>query len=197
MVAPQKQIVPEPKPYQWTRDEYYKMGEIGFFNGKRIELIEGKIIEMSPIHSPHATAVTLCDEIIRETFGRGWVVRVHNPLSLGGDSDPQSDVAVVAGKTRDFKETHPTTAALLIEVADSSLIYDSESKASLYAKSGIADYWIVNLQDRQVEVYRRPIADENAEFGFIFADKMIFRESDSVKPLAKPKASIKVADLLP
>ncbi|MGH9832619.1 MAG: Uma2 family endonuclease, partial [Blastocatellia bacterium] len=86
---------------------------------------------------------------------------------------------------------------LVVEIADGSLDFDRGEKASLYAKAGIADYWIVNLQDRQVEVYRRPMVDANARFGFNYADKMIFKEDDPVKPLAKPKASIVVADLLP
>ncbi len=197
MATAQRYIIPEPRPYQWTREEYYKMGELGFFDDKRVELIEGRVFEMSPIYSPHATSVTLAGEVLREIFGRGWVVREEKPLSLGTNSDPEPDIALVAGKTRDFKDAHPTTAALVIEVADSSLSYDRNHKASLYAKAGIADYWIVNLQDRQIEVHRRPISDANAEFGFSYGDKMIFKEGDSAKPLAKPKASIAVADLLP
>jgi Uma2 family endonuclease len=98
---------------------------------------------------------------------------------------------------RDFKDAHPTTAALVIEVADLSLSYDRTHKASLYAKVGIAGYWIVNWQDRRIEVHRLPIADANAEFSFSYGDKMIFNEGDSVKPLAKPKASVAVVDLLP
>lgn len=176
---------------------YYKMGELGFFDDKRVELIEGRVFEMSPIYSPHATSVTLAGEVLREIFGRGWIVREEKPLSLDANSDPEPDIALVAGKARDFKDAHPTTAALVIEAADSSLSYDRNHKASLYAKAGIADYWIVNLQDRQIEVHRRPIADANAEFGFSYGDKMIFKEGDSVKPLAKPKVSIAVADLLP
>jgi Uma2 family endonuclease len=173
------------------------MGEIGFFEDKRVELIEGEVIEMSPIYSPHATSVTLAGEVLREIFGKGWVVREEKPLSLGVNSDPEPDIALVAGKARDFKDAHPTTAALVIEVADSSLSYDRSRKVSLYAKAGIPDYWILNLQDRQIEVHRRSIADATAEFGFSYGDKMIFKEGDSVRPLAKPKVSIAVADLLP
>ncbi|HKQ76319.1 MAG TPA: Uma2 family endonuclease [Blastocatellia bacterium] len=197
MATAQRHIISESRPYQWTREEYYKMDEFGFFDDKRVELIEGEVIEMSPINSPHATSVTLSGEVLREIFGKGWVVREEKPLSFGINSDPEPDIAVVAGKIRDFEEAHPSTAALVIEVADSSLIYDRTRKATLYAKAGIADYWILNLQDRQIEVHRRPIADANAEFGFSYGDKMIFKEGDSVKPLAKPKASIEVADLLP
>ncbi len=197
MSTPQTQIVTEPKPHRWTREEYYKMGEQGFFQDRRVELIEGEVIEMSPVYAPHVTSVMATTEILREVFGKGWLIREEKPLGLGINSDPEPDVVVVAGKRGDFKDAHPTTAALIIEVADSSLSYDRTYKASLYAKAGITDYWIVNLQERQIEVYRRPMVDANARFGFSYADKMIFKEGDSVKPLVKPKAAIAVADLLP
>jgi Uma2 family endonuclease len=197
MSTPQTQIITEPKPHRWTREEYYKMGEQGFFQDRRVELIEGEVIEMSPVYAPHVTSVMAIAEVLRAIFGKGWLVREEKPLSLGINSDPEPDVVVVAGKLGDFKDAHPTTAALVIEVADSSLSYDRTYKASLYAKAGIADYWIVNLQERQIEVHRRPIIDANARFGFSYADKMIFKEGDSVKPLAKPKVSIAVAELLP
>jgi Uma2 family endonuclease len=197
MATPQKYLNADPKPYRWTREDYYKLGEVGILTNKNVELIEGEVIEMSPIYSPHMTGVTLADDVMREIFGKGWVVRVQGPLSLGTDSDPQPDVAVVAGKTRDFRNAHPSTAALVIEVAVSSLDYDRKQKSSIYAKAGIKDYWIVNVQDEQLEVYRRPIADGNGEYGFIYAQVLILKKGDVVKPLAKPKAIITVADLLP
>jgi len=197
MSTARRHIIPESRPYRWTREEYYKIGEIGFFEDKRVELIEGEVIEIGPIYGPHATSVTLAGDVLRAIFGKGWVVREEKPLSLGDDSDPEPDIALVEGKARDFKDAHPTTAALVIEVADSSLLYDRSRKARLYAKSGILDYWILNLQDRQIEVHRRPIADAASEFGFSYGDKMIFKEDDSVTPIARPDVSIAVADLLP
>lgn len=192
-----KKALAEPAPHRWTREEYYKIGELGFFDGKRVELIEGEVIEMSPVYSPHVTSIVVTADVFRLAFGKGWVIREEKPISLGESSDPEPDIAIVAGKARDYKDAHPTTAALVVEVSDSSLTYDRNEKASLYAKSGIKDYWIVNLQDRQVEVYRRPIADDSAEFGFSYATKMIFKEGDSVTPLARSKAKIAVSDLLP
>jgi Uma2 family endonuclease len=190
-------LTPEPKVHKWTRDEYYKMGEMGLFEGKHVELIEGEVIEMSPINEPHATSVTLVDDKLHEVFSKGWVIRIQAPLSLGEESDPQPDAAVVVGQARDFKAAHPTTAALVVEVADSLLAYDRKEKASLYAKAGLADYWILNLQNRQLEAHRRPQTDANAEFGFSYAEVLIFEETDSVTPLSAPKAIIAVADLLP
>jgi Uma2 family endonuclease len=193
------EITPANAPHvrRWTRDEYYKMNDMGLFAGKRVELIEGEIIEMSAIYGPHATGVTLADDVMRKVFGEGWVVRVQNPLSFSGISEPEPDIAVVAGRTRDFNTTHPKTAALVIEVADSSLKYDRDHKGSLYAKVGIADYWIVNVQERQLEVHRQPVADGEAEFGLSYADVQILQAGDSVSPLAKPEAVVAVADLLP
>jgi Uma2 family endonuclease len=187
----------EPQPHRWTRADYYKMGELGLLPEKNVELIEGEIIEMSPIHSPHATAVTLLNEVLREVFSKGWVIREEKPLSLGTNSDPQPDLAVVAGKVRDYAQAHPDTAALVIEVAESTLSYDRKRKASLYAKAGIQDYWIINLVNQQVEVHRRPIADKDAPSGFSYGELSIFKDGDKVAPLAKPKAKIAVADLLP
>lgn len=197
MATAQAKIINEPRTYLWSREDYYKMSDTGLFNGKRVELIEGQVIEMSAMYGPHATAVTLADDTLREVFGKGWVVRIQLPISISGISEPEPDVAIVAGKARNFKESHPTSAALVIEVADSSLEYDRDFKGSLYAKTGIADYWIINLFHEQIEVYRRPIADDEAEFGVSYGDKLVFKRGDSVRPLAKPKATIAVADLLP
>jgi Uma2 family endonuclease len=197
MATAQARIITEPRVHLWTREDYYKMNDAGLFNGKRVELIEGQVIEMSAMHGPHATALTLAYETLSDVFGKGWVVRIQLPITISGISEPEPDVAIVAGKARHFKESHPTSAALVVEVADSSIEYDRDFKGSLYAKAGIADYWIINLLQEQVEVYRRPIADSEAEFGVSYGDKLIFRRGDLVKPLAKPKAAIAVDDLLP
>ncbi len=197
MATPQQHLNLMPHPYRWTREEYYRLGELDFFDNKRVELIEGEVIEMSPIYSPHATTVTLVQEVMSQIFQKGWVIRIQQPLSLGTKSDPQPDIAVVIGKARDYKNSHPVTAVLVVEVADSSISFDRKAKASLYAKASLADYWIVNVQDEQVEVYRRPILDEKAAYGFSYAETLIFKKGDVLKPLAKAKISIAVADLLP
>lgn len=186
-----------PRPYKWNREEYYKMGDAGFFNRRRVQLVGGEVIETSPVTSQHATSTVLAADVLRDVFGSNWVIRQQAPIAISKFSEPNPDIAVAFGKSRDFKEAHPRTAALVIEVADSTLQYDRNQKASLYAKAGIADYWVVNLQQRRVEVYRRPILDATAKFGFSYANRMIFKEGDTIKPLAKPKAAIAVADLLP
>lgn len=197
MATAQAEIVPEPKVHRWTRTEYYKMADAGLFADKHVELIEGKVIEMSPMYSPHATSVTLADEVMREAFGKGWVIRIQLPLTISDISEPEPDLVVVRGNTRDFTNAHPTSADLVVEIAESSLEIDRKYKASLYAKAGIADYWIVNVVNGQLEVCRRPIVDDEAEYGFNYGDKMIFKAGDSISPLAKPEAKIAVAELLP
>lgn len=187
----------EPQVHLWTRDEFYQLGEFGLFKDRPIELIEGRIIEMSPMGAPHMALVTIIGDILREVFGSGYFIRGQGPLDLGELFQPQPDIAVIAGKARDYIKTHPTTAVLVIEVAESSLAYDRTVKTSLYARAGLADYWIVNLVDHQLEVYRQPQADPAAQFGFSYGQKQVFKVGDALSPLARPEARIAVADLLP
>src|ERR1044072_8749153 len=93
----------------WTQDEYYKMAELGFFRGKRVELIEGEIIEMSPMKSLHATAVLLVIEILRQEFKKGYVVSGQLPMTFSKISEPEPDAMVVKGEIRDFLKAHPKT----------------------------------------------------------------------------------------
>jgi Uma2 family endonuclease len=178
----------------WTRDEYYQMAELGFFHGKRVELIEGEIIEMSPMKSLHATALSLLIEVLRLSFIKGFIIRSQLPMSFSQTNEPEPDAAVVKGTIRDYTSAHPKTAELIIEVSDSTLRYDRTKKAGLYAKNKIQEYWILNLKNRSLEVYRRPIRDE--KLGFVYTEIKILTEKDSVAPLAKSDAKIKVADIL-
>jgi Uma2 family endonuclease len=173
------------------------MADVGLFDGKHVELIEGQVIEMSPMGSPHITAVTLTGDVLRRVFGIGYFVRIQGPIDFGEISEPEPDVAIIAGDVRDYKDAHPTTAVLIVEVADTSLTYDRTTKASLYAKAGIAEYWIVNLMDRQLEVHRQPTADASQPYGFGYATVTVRTAADVVAPLAIPQATIAVADVLP
>jgi Uma2 family endonuclease len=182
---------------RWTRDEYYRMAEAGIFKpGERVELIDGEVVEkVSPQSPPHANATVVVSEALRAAFHEGHHVRVQVPLLLGS-SEPEPDVAVVAGHPRDFSD-HPTAAVLVVEVAQSSLAADRSEKASLYARAGIADYWIVNLVDRRLEVYRDPIELPSAPHGFAYAAATVLLPGQSVRPLARPDAEVAVDALLP
>ncbi|HRH45325.1 MAG TPA: Uma2 family endonuclease [Pyrinomonadaceae bacterium] len=190
-------FVEEPRQFKWTKSQYHQLAELGLFEGKRTEFLEGEIIEMPTMNSPHATGLTLTDDALRKIFSEGFVIRNQMPLDFEGDFETVPDLAIVKGNTRDFFDSHPQTADLVIEVSDTTLSYDRNRKASLYAKFGINDYWVLNLKNQKLEVYRSPIEDENAYYGFSFSEKLTFKESDEVSPFAKPDAKIKVADLLP
>lgn len=182
---------------RWTREEYERMVEKGVFHpGERAELIDGEILTMTPQGSAHATAVCLVEEALRVAFGAGYVVRAQLPLAIDPASEPEPDVAVVPGSPRDYRDAHPATALLVVEVADTTLGFDRDWKGSLYARARIADYWIVNLTDRLLEIYRDPAPSASARYGWEYRTRRRFGPSDSASPLAA-QTSIAVADLLP
>ena len=181
---------PAPRRWNWTKDQYHRMAEAGFFDGYRVELVAGEIFQMAPISGPHASSTLLAQHVLQQAFGDGYIVRPQMPLELDNGSEPEPDIAVVQGSIRDFIGSHPSTAALLVEISRSTLLYDRKEKAELYARAGIPEYWIVNLKARQLEVFRAP---QNGKYG----DKKIIAADASIAPLAAPDAQIAVADLLP
>lgn len=183
---------------RWTRLEYERLAETGFFRpGEPIELIGGDLLVAEPQGEPHAVAVGLAEDALHAAFGPGWVVREEKPIALDDDSEPEPDLAVVPGTHRDYLAGHPARPVLVVEVADTSLASDREHKGSLYARAGIADYWIVNLVDRALEVYREPLPDAPAPFGWRYTSVDTLRPPASVSPLVMPGARLAVADLLP
>jgi Uma2 family endonuclease len=181
---------------RWTKKEYYRLGELGFFDGQRVELIEGQLMVHRPQNSLHADTVDGVDDVLRALFGAGYRVRCQLPIDLGQPTEPEPDVAVVVGRRRQYRNAHPTSAELIVEVADSSLDYDRDSKGSLYARAGISDYWIVNVVDNQVEVYRDPVPDPTARHGYRYRTRTDLRPPQTVSPLTLPQAVIPVSDLL-
>ncbi|HJT77697.1 MAG TPA: Uma2 family endonuclease [Gemmataceae bacterium] len=188
-----------PKRLLWDSDEYYRLADMGLFQGRRVELIGGEILEMPAQKNFHAVGISLTEDALRAAFGPAYWVRVQMSLDLSPRSVPDPDLAVVPGTPRQHAAAagNPTTALLIVEVSDTTLVYDRRRKASLYAASGIEDYWIVNLVDRQLEVHRRPVADPAQPFGFAYADVQVLDVADRVTPLAAGQATIVVADLLP
>lgn len=178
--------------HRWSREEYDRMIAAGVFHPEsRLELIDGEIVNMTPQGSLHATAVQLAQELLRSVFTPTHTIRVQMPVALGDNSEPEPDIAVVTGSPRDYRDTHPRTAVLLVEVADASLVFDREQKKALYARNAIPEYWIVNLIDRQLEVYRDPRGSD-------YAAQTTLRPPESITPLAAPRRStVFIADLLP
>ena len=182
----------------WTRKEYDRLVEIGLLHeDEPIELLGGQLIVAEPKGTPHTTAVGLTADALRVAFGPGWVVRVQDAVALDVESEPEPDVVVVPGGHRDYRAEHPSRISLLVEVADWSLAFDRRHKGGLYARAGVADYWIVNLVDETLEVYRRPAPDPSAEFGWRYLDAETFRAGIHVSPLARPDVTLAVVDLLP
>lgn len=173
------------------------MAAAGLFDSQRVELIDGEVIERSPHGSEHAAVIGLVQNALAKAFGPDCLVRVQLPLTLDDASEPEPDVAVVSGSPRDYMRVHPTTALLIVEVTDSSLDYDTPRKANLYARSGTADYWFVNLPSSRVDVFRQPVADPDAEFLHKYAEQRSFAADDFLPPLARPNVRIPVKDLLP
>ncbi len=190
-------MAPITQLHVWTRHEYHRMAELGFFEGRRVELIEGQVIDMAAMKSPHAAAIDLVDEALKVLFSAGYYIRQQKPFVVSDISEPEPDVAVVLGAVRDYAKAHPTSAALIVEVADTSVSYDRKEKGSLYAKAGVADYWILNLVKRQLEVYRQPLEDDQATYGWQYGEKIIYRPGQRVAPLAAAGNGVAVDDLLP
>lgn len=186
------------KTRRWRRVEYERLIEAGFFPpGDRVELLGGHLIVAEPQGSGHFAAVRAVEEALRAAFGRGWEVRGQGPLALDDESEPEPDVAVVPGTFLDYRLQHPSRPVLVVEVSDSSLTLDREHKGGVYARAGVADYWIVNLVDRVLEVRREPSHDPAAPFGWRYRAVDRFGREQSIGPLALPHVSIRVSELLP
>src|SRR5262249_49364710 len=130
-------------------------------------------------------------------FARGWDVRAQGPIALDDESEPEPDVAVVRGSAREYRDSHPAAAGLVVEVAVSRLATDRGGKARLYARARIAAYWMVTLVDRVIEVHRHRVADRAAPIGWRYRSVTTVGSDGSIVPLAAQASRILVADLLP
>jgi Uma2 family endonuclease len=185
-----------PRNLLWTVDQFHYLGDLGMFEGRRAMLIDGVIVEEGAMNPPHRIALELSSEVLRTAFGAGWRVCVQMPLVLGQSTDPEPDIAVVAGTARGAT-AHPTTAALVVEVADSSLRFDTTVKVAVYAAASIADYWVLDVNARQLLVFRDPRAASTATHGHMYLTQRTLGPADGVAPLAAPGRTVSVADLLP
>jgi len=186
------------KTRRWRRTEYEQLIEAGFFRpGDPIELVGGQLIVAEPQGSRHFATIRAVEEALRAAFGPGWEVRAQGPLALDDESQPEPDVAVVRGKFRDYVHGHPSRPVLIVEVSESSLALDREHKGSLYARAHLADYWIVNLVDGVLEVYREPGPDQAAPFGWRYRSVETLGRDAVISPLALASVPMRVVDFLP
>ncbi|MBI3538077.1 MAG: Uma2 family endonuclease [Chloroflexi bacterium] len=147
-------------------DEYYAMARAGIFSeDDRVELIEGEIIEMSPIGINHASVVARLTHLFTEKIGKRAIVWVQNPIHLGKRSEPQPDLSILHPRADFYAEYHPEPKDIfvVIEVSESSAEFDRTTKAALYARSGIVQYMLVDLEDNSVSVQRNPTASGYAD----------------------------------
>ena len=182
----------------WTVDEFQRAYDLGAFGfDVRLELIEGEIIRKMGQNEPHAWAILAATEVLRAVFAETHSLRCQLPLILGPRSKPEPDLAVVTGSFNDYKQAHPTTATLVVEVSDTTLAMDRSTKAALYARAGIEDYWIVNLPDGVLEVHRQPAAMADQPLGHHYRSIIRLTPTDTVSPLGRPDAAVAVSSLLP
>ena len=174
---------------RFSRDEYHEMARTGILRPEeRVELIHGEILAMTPQGTPHAAFIDFLDTQLQQAFGDRVAVRTQLPLALGETSEPEPDLAVVPGEPLDYVHAHPTTALLIVEVAETSLSFDRTIKAMLYAEHRIPEYWIVNIGDHQLEVFRNPSSSG-------YETHKILRADECVTPLHAPNFSLPLASL--
>ncbi len=182
---------------RWKRVEYDRLVGLGVFERDPIELIGGQLIVAEPHGAYHASAIRAADYALRAILPPGWIMSIQLPVSLDDESEPEPDLFVVPGRPADYRHEHPARPVLAVEVAESSLAFDRLHKGSLYARAEIQDYWIVNLVDRVLEVYRDPGPDSSAPYGWRYRSVTTLAPPAAVAPLAFTTARIAVADLLP
>ena len=144
---------------RFTIEDYHRMGQAGILSeDDRVELIDGEIVVMTPIGSPHAGKVNRLNRMFVRQLGERAIVTVQNPVVLPPDSEPQPDLAILRPRPDFYEGTHPRPedVILLIEVSDTSIDYDRTVEVPLYARAGIREVWIVDLAAECVEVYQQP-----------------------------------------
>ena len=189
-----------PHAHPLTRYEYQLLTEAGAFEGRRVELIGGVIYEkMASMRGPHATAVTNVTLAFVTAFARQAAIRIQLPVTLDETSEPEPDLALARGEGNDYSGPHPTPADVLflLEISDATLLYDRYTKASIYARAEIVEYWILNVPERQLEIHRGPQRDSAMPFGWGYSTRLIVPESGSAATLWQPEVEFAVADLLP
>lgn len=145
--------------HYFTVDEYYRMARGGIFSeDDRVELIEGEVVEMSPIGSTHQGCVNELSSLLTDELGRAAIVQVQGPIHIDEYSEPQPDIALLKPRRDFYRRSHPTPAdvLLVIEVSDTSAVYDRNVKLPLYARAGIPEAWLVNLPKDFIEAHIEP-----------------------------------------
>jgi Uma2 family endonuclease len=184
--------MPVQAQHRFSVADYYRMSETGVLKPEaRVELLDGRIIDMSPIGPLHGGVVNRLSRQFHKRAAGRWLVSTQNPVHLDDHSEPQPDLMLLKPVADDYTSRHPVPedVFLLIEVADTTLDFDREQKLPLYARAGISEVWIVNLVARTIEIYREP---QFAGYGW----HRVLRSGEKVSPLAFPDVGVEVAELL-
>ena len=182
-----------PRPYRFSVREYEMMIDAGVFQeDDRVELLNGVLVEMSPKKASHSSGVHRADDALSEAVGDLAIVRTQDVVVLNDDSEPEPDLALLRPPLERYDNEHPTAADmfLLLEVSDTTLRYDRNTKGPAYAASNIPQYLILNVKDREVEDYREPGADG-------YRARRTYVAGQSFNLVAFPDVTIKVSNLLP
>lgn len=183
-------------PHRWTADEYFKLSEAGVVFTHRTELIDGEIFDVTAENNPHVAAISKIARLLIAGFDERYWVTIQSTVRLPSGDIPEPDFAVRSGPASPDNAVHPLPL-LVIEVSDETLLFDQIVKSSLYAANGIPDYWIVNVKERRLEVFRKPVRDDNRKFGWRYEDQTVIVATGAVQPLAKPDLQWEVIRLLP
>ena len=178
--------------HRFTVKEYYRMAETGVLRpGARVELLNGEIIDMSPIGPFHGGITKLLNQLLTAASKGRWVVAVQDPLHLDDHSEPEPDLMLLKPSPDFYRTRHPQPGdvLLLVEISDTTLAADQEDKLPAYGRAGIGEVWIVNLNDETIEVYREPHFTG-------YASKTILRGGDQAVPGAFPDVAVNVGELL-
>jgi Uma2 family endonuclease len=193
--TPNLTFTPEPTALKrWTVEDYHRMGELGMIHAdERTELIAGQVLFMAAKGTPHVTALRLLaialDALLADL---AFFASTQDPIQLDDFSEPEPDCGIVRGTILDYADRHPCPGdiALVVEVADSTLKYDTEVKDKLYAQSGVTDYWVLDLKNRQLHVFRNPTPTG-------YTSHLILTEPNQITPIAFPHITLNLTDILP
>ena len=183
---------------KFTIEEYHRLVDLGFFTeNDRIELIRGEIVEMAPKRTPHSVCNSLLWKQLYNSIAERAEIRVQEPIVLPSNSEPEPDLVIAKQKDDNYLSAHPTATdvILVIEISDSTLKYDRETKLSLYAEARINHYWIANLVDRYLEVYTNPFADNQNNFGYKSKSILLSNEHIAIPDL--DRVSLELANIFP
>lgn len=186
-----------PELRRWKRAEYERLVDLGVFQAERLELLDGQLVLREPQGARHANAIRRVTMALRAALGGAWQIDSQLPFALDESSEPEPDIAVVPPDLETYRQAHPSRAILLVEIADTSYRIDRQYKLSLYARAGIPEYWIVDLDRERLEVHREPEASPVARHGWHYRSIETLQPPAAVTPLAGSTLPILVADLLP